>query len=76
MGLGPTHTVSLSLAREKAKAARLQLLDGVNPLLARRTARAHEASLAAKAVTFQECAEAYYQGQAAFDMPPNFSRLF
>jgi len=65
MGLGPTHTVSLSLAREKAKAARLQLLDGVNPLLARRTARAHEAALAAKAVTFQECAEAYYQGQVA-----------
>jgi hypothetical protein len=44
MGLGPTHTVSLSLAREKARAARLQLLDGVNPLQARRNARAQEAS--------------------------------
>ena len=64
MGLGPTHTVSLSLAREKARAARLQLLDGVNPLQARRNARAQEAAVAAKAITFGEAAKAYFDGNA------------
>jgi integrase len=65
MGLGPTHTVSLSLAREKARAARLQLLDGVNPLQARRNARAQEAAVAAKAITFGEAAKAYFDGNAS-----------
>jgi hypothetical protein len=65
MGLGPVHTVPLSLAREMARAARLQLLNGVNPLQARRTARAQEAAVTAKAITFGECAEAFYQGQLA-----------
>jgi integrase len=64
MGLGPTHTVSLSLAREKARAARLQLLDGVNPLQARRNARAQEAAVAARAITFGEAAKAYFDGNA------------
>jgi len=32
MGLGPTHTVSLAEARQKALEGRRLLLDGVNPL--------------------------------------------
>ena len=31
MGLGPTHTVSLAEARQKAKECRLTLLDGKDP---------------------------------------------
>jgi integrase len=65
MGLGPTHTVSLSLAREKARAARLQLLDGVNPLQARRDAKAHAAAATAKAITFGEAAQGFFDGNAA-----------
>src|SRR6516162_2418475 len=59
LGLGPLHTVSLKEARERAKAARLQLLDGVDPLEARKAARAARALEAAKAVTFREAAEGY-----------------
>ncbi|MCP3462649.1 Arm DNA-binding domain-containing protein [Bradyrhizobium sp. CCGUVB23] len=32
MGLGPLHTVSLQEARERARKARGQLLDGIDPL--------------------------------------------
>jgi hypothetical protein len=32
LGLGPLHTVSLALARQKAEAARRLLLDGVDPI--------------------------------------------
>jgi hypothetical protein len=64
MGLGPAHTVSLSLAREKARAARLQLLDGVNPLTARRDARAAAKVAAAKTLTFGEAAEQYIKAHA------------
>src|SRR5262249_47394296 len=56
MGLGPTHTVGLALAREKAKGLRQQLLDGVDPLAARRAQRQATAAEAAKRVTFRECA--------------------
>jgi integrase len=59
-GLGPLHTVGLAEARERAKAARLQLLDGVDPVEARKAAKAAKALEAAKAVTFQECAENHF----------------
>ena len=32
LGLGPLHTVTLKDARERARAARLQLLDGIDPI--------------------------------------------
>jgi integrase len=59
LGLGPLHTVSLKQARERAKAVRLQLLDGVDPIEARKAAKAARALEAAKAVTFREAAEGY-----------------
>jgi integrase len=65
MGLGPTHTVSLKVAREKAQAARLSLLDGVDPLEARQTAKAAAAAEAAKALTFRDAAAHYYEQHAA-----------
>jgi integrase len=64
MGLGPTHTVGLAQARAKAKAARLQLLDGINPLTARRDARAAAKAAAARTLTFGEAAEAYIKAHA------------
>ena len=65
MGLGPVHTVTLARAREKARAARLQLLDGINPLQARRDARAAAKAAAAKTITFAEAAAAYIRAHAA-----------
>jgi integrase len=50
MGLGNTSTFSLKEARERARALRQQLVDGVDPL-----AKAE----AAKAMTFKQVAEAY-----------------
>lgn len=61
MGLGPLHTVGLAEARERAKAARLQLLDGNDPLEVKRAARAAQAAAAAKSMSFGECAEIYYR---------------
>ncbi|RJG00344.1 tyrosine-type recombinase/integrase [Noviherbaspirillum sedimenti] len=57
MGLGPLHTVSLAMAREKALQCRLQILEGLDPLAKRK--EIHEAISAANArrITFKECAE-------------------
>jgi integrase len=65
MGLGPLHTVSLKQARERAHAARLLKLDGVDPIEHRRAARAQTRLDAAKAVTFKECAEGYIKAHRA-----------
>jgi integrase len=59
MGLGPTHTVSLKMAREKARAARLLRLEGIDPLEQRKAAKAAHALAVAKLKTFKECAEDY-----------------
>jgi integrase len=59
MGLGPTHTVSLAEARKKALDARKLLIDGINPLSARKENQVAAALAAAKMMTFDQCAEAY-----------------
>jgi integrase len=64
MGLGPLKSVSLAVAREKARDYRAQLADGINPLAAREAARARSASDDAKAMTFDQCAEAYIKAHA------------
>jgi hypothetical protein len=58
LGLGPTHTVSLRDARERARAAR-QLLDGVDPIAAKKKTKTDAALAAAKALTFEEAALQY-----------------
>ena len=60
LGIGPLHTVSLAEARQRAAEARLMLLDGKDPIEARRRSR----SAAAKAVTFDEAAAQYIEAHA------------
>ena len=57
-GLGPTHTIGLALAREKAADARRLLLDGIDPIEARKKAKAAAALQAARMITFDACAKA------------------
>jgi integrase len=59
MGLGPTHTVSLAEARQKALDARKLLIEGINPLVAKRQNQIAGALASAKMMTFDQCAEAY-----------------
>lgn len=65
MGLGPTHTLSLAEARQKALEARKLLLDGINPLLAKRQGRIAAALEQAKMMTFDQCADAYIAAHKA-----------
>jgi integrase len=60
IGLGPVHTVSLELAREKARACRLLLLDGIDPRQHRDDERAAREAARAKALLFKEAAAAYH----------------
>ena len=64
MGLGTTALVSLSEARLKRDAAQRLLLDGIDPIEARRDARQAKQLAAVKAVTFQEAATRYYGASA------------
>jgi integrase len=59
-GIGPVHTVTLKEARERARNARLLLLDGVDPIEHRKAQRAAVAAAKAKALTFREAAQAYF----------------
>jgi integrase len=59
MGLGPTHTVGLAEAREKARLARLARLEGDDPLELREKARLERKLEAAKEVTFEACVEGW-----------------
>ena len=59
MGLGPTHTVSLAEARQKALEARKLLIDGINPLAAKKQNQIALALANAKMMTFDQCAKAY-----------------
>jgi integrase len=61
LGLGPLHTVGLADARIRAKAARLQLLDGVDPLVAKRDAKEAAKLAAARTISFREAAETYHR---------------
>lgn len=62
-GLGSIDTLSLAEARERARDCRRLLLDGIDPIDHRKIQRAQAKLEAARAMTFQECAEAYIQAQ-------------
>jgi integrase len=60
MGLGPLDTVDLDEARERARKARLAILDGGDPLEQRNAALAARKLESAKRKTFRECAAAWH----------------
>jgi integrase len=65
MGLGPVSVkpndkrITLADARQKATTARSQLIDGIDPIEARKARLAAHAVENAKSLTFGECAEGY-----------------
>ena len=61
MGLGSCQVVGLARARELARACRLLLLEGRDPLNERKQARAMQAAQQAKCMTFDQCAAGYIQ---------------
>jgi integrase len=65
MGLGATHTVSLAEAREKARECRRLRLGGIDPIEARKGARAQARFEAQNAMTFKACAERYIAAHKA-----------
>lgn len=65
MGLGPTHTVSLAEARQKALECRKARLDGRDPIEARKQERMQTKFDVAKTITFAACAERYIASHKA-----------
>jgi integrase len=65
LGLGPTHTVTLAEARERARECRKMLLDGTDPIAAKHERKAAAKVDAAKAVTFTQCADQYFAAHRA-----------
>jgi integrase len=65
MGLGPLHTIGLAEARERARACRHQLLDGIDPLDAKKKEKARRAAEIAAAITFKQAAESYIKAHRA-----------
>jgi integrase len=64
-GLGPVHTLTLAEARVRAKAARQLLLDGSDPIDEKRARKIQRALAAAKAMTFEQAAKAFYDGHSS-----------
>jgi integrase len=68
MGLGPASEFTLLEARERARAQRQKLRDGIDPIDARNaergTQRTEAARAKAKEKTFEECAEQYFNFHA------------
>jgi integrase len=62
LGLGPLRDFTLDEARSRARRARQQLRDGVDPLEARKAERAAQALESAKAKTFEQAAKEYFDG--------------
>jgi integrase len=65
MGLGPYPDITLADARERARTARRLLLDGTDPIEARRAERAISALEGARALSFEQAAEQYIAAHEA-----------
>jgi integrase len=65
MGLGPLTLYGLQEARARALDARRKRHDGIDPIEARRAERARQRLDAAKAITFEQCSEAYIASHRA-----------
>jgi integrase len=60
LGLGSTADFNLKEARERARTARQQLADNIDPIAAKHDARRQAKLAAAKALTFREAAQRYF----------------
>jgi integrase len=65
LGLGPLDTVTLAAARAAARECREHLLAGLDPVEQRRAQRAANALADAKAMTFDQCRDAYIAAHRA-----------
>jgi len=65
VGLGSIATVSLEVVRKRAQALREQARAGIDPIAAREAERAQKATEAARALTFEQCAERYIAAHEA-----------
>lgn len=65
MGLGPTYTISLFEARQKALEARKLLIDGLNPLVVKKKKQQERVLERAKMISFDQCAKAYIEAHKA-----------
>lgn len=65
IGLGGYPTVTLAMAREKARAAREQIEQGINPVAERKAKKVALALERGKQITFDKCAEAYIAAHEA-----------
>jgi integrase len=65
MGLGPCHLISLAQARAKGRDAQRMLLDGIDPLEAKREKRNEAALRLVRNQTFEQCALAYIAAHEA-----------
>jgi integrase len=65
IGLGSVKAFGLIEARERNRKISQLLADGIDPLAAKRQARAAQAAAAAKVLTFKEAAEAYIAAHQA-----------
>jgi len=61
LGLGSTNAIGLAKARQKARALREQLADGLDPLTEKRRARQQLLADKAKTITFEEVTMMYYR---------------
>jgi hypothetical protein len=59
MGIGSVDDFTLAEARDRARKARQQVADGIDPIDARQAARDARRLAAASRVTFKECGERY-----------------
>jgi integrase len=61
LGLGPEHTVTLAMAREKARDARLLVLEGKDPIEVKREARDQRRAQANDRMLFKDALERFLQ---------------
>src|SRR5215471_1529981 len=65
MGLGSLKAVSLAAARLKAAECRGLLADGIDPIAARDAERLQRAAQDARAMTFDQCADAFIKAHSS-----------